>query len=173
MKKANIKTYMITLVLFVVYMYSLIKIILFKFGPINATFLLDQLYNNLDNPILIKDRLLSGNLAPFTEITHTLNHMTAYNFINLTGNIGLFIPFGMFLLLIFKNKIMSLKRVFYLSFMLSLCLEGSQLIFSIGIFDVDDLLLNTLGGMIGYVILKFNITYVRTFSVKSKDYLES
>ncbi|MEY9864789.1 glycopeptide antibiotics resistance protein [Peribacillus sp. B2I2] len=30
-------------------------------------------------------------------------------------------------------------------------------VFNIGIFDVDDLLLNTFGGMIGYALFKFGI----------------
>lgn len=39
-----------------------------------------------------------------------------------------------------------------LCFLLSLCIEVSQLVFKVGSFDVDDLLLNTLGGALGYMI---------------------
>lgn len=38
-----------------------------------------------------------------------------------------------------------------LSLGMSLCIETTQLIFRVGSFDVDDLLLNTLGGALGYL----------------------
>ncbi|MBD8588501.1 VanZ family protein [Peribacillus castrilensis] len=40
------------------------------------------------------------------------------------------------------------------SILVSLCFEVSQAVFSIGTFDVDDLLVNTFGRMLGYVISK-------------------
>ena len=43
------------------------------------------------------------------------------------------------------------STVFY-SFGLSLCVETFQLITKVGSFDVDDLLLNTLGGLAGYIM---------------------
>ena len=41
--------------------------------------------------------------------------------------------------------------VICLTFLLSLSFETLQLIFKVGSFDVDDLLLNTIGGMLGYL----------------------
>jgi len=43
-------------------------------------------------------------------------------------------------------------HVLVLSFLLSLGYEVTQLLTGIGIFDVDDLMLNTLGGIMGYVV---------------------
>ena len=43
------------------------------------------------------------------------------------------------------------SAVFY-SFVLSFCVETFQLIAKVGSFDVDDLLLNTIGGAFGYVV---------------------
>ena len=40
----------------------------------------------------------------------------------------------------------------FLSFGLSLCVEMIQFITQVGSFDVDDLILNTLGGLIGYYL---------------------
>ena len=67
------------------------------------------------------------------------------------GNVIAFIPFG------FMIPIVSLKnRVFFrtvgLTFLLSLFIECIQLITRVGSFDVDDLILNTLGGIIGHII---------------------
>ena len=39
-----------------------------------------------------------------------------------------------------------------LSFAFSLCVETAQLVFKVGSFDADDILLNTLGGILGYLI---------------------
>jgi glycopeptide antibiotics resistance protein len=41
------------------------------------------------------------------------------------------------------------------SFSLSLLIEVIQMIFRVGSFDVDDILLNTLGGFLGFMLLRF------------------
>lgn len=43
------------------------------------------------------------------------------------------------------------SALFY-SFGLSLCVETFQLLAKVGSFDVDDLLLNTIGGIAGYIM---------------------
>ena len=43
-------------------------------------------------------------------------------------------------------------RVLMLTFILSLFVECIQLIFRVGSFDVDDLILNTTGGVFGYFV---------------------
>lgn len=74
-------------------------------------------------------------------------------------NILLTIPFGMYLRYYFRC---SLKKTVLFSFLLSLFYELTQLsglyfIYprSYRLFDVDDLILNTLGGVIGYFIMGF------------------
>jgi len=73
-------------------------------------------------------------------------------------NLLLTLPFGMFLRYYFKR---SKKEVLLYSFLLSLFFELTQLsglyfIYPRGyrLFDVDDLLLNTLGGLLGYFLSK-------------------
>lgn len=72
-------------------------------------------------------------------------------FLNFFGNMIAFIPFGMFLPMVNK-KMKHMGLVVFLSFLFSLCIESIQLYFKVGVFDVDDLLLNTVGGFIGYMI---------------------
>jgi glycopeptide antibiotics resistance protein len=60
----------------------------------------------------------------------------------------------MFLVLLSKNKRMSFIGVLTRSLSLTLCIECFQMVFSIGIFDVDDLILNTSGGLLGYCAIK-------------------
>lgn len=70
------------------------------------------------------------------------------------GNIGLLFPFGIYLRYYFHR---SLKQTVALSFSLSLFFELTQLTALYGIypapyriFDINDLMFNTLGGMLGY-----------------------
>lgn len=69
---------------------------------------------------------------------------------NLLGNVLIFVPFGFFLPMasVYRNFF---SAVFY-SFGLSLCVEVFQLLTMVGSFDVDDLLLNTVGGAAGYFV---------------------
>ncbi len=41
-------------------------------------------------------------------------------------------------------------KMLALSFLVTMCIECTQLVTRLGVFDVDDLFMNTLGGMIGY-----------------------
>lgn len=71
-------------------------------------------------------------------------------FTNLFGNVVIFVPFGFFMPMASRYRSF-FSTVFY-SFGLSLCVETFQLLTKVGSFDVDDLLLNTIGGLVGYLI---------------------
>ncbi len=71
-------------------------------------------------------------------------------FLNVLGNIGVFVPFGIFLPKLF-SKCKNVSLTVLLSFELSLCVEIAQLVTKVGSFDVDDLLLNTIGGLCGFL----------------------
>lgn len=94
------------------------------------------------------------NLTPFAEIKRYLtNHhyFTWENLLtNLAGNVLVFAPIG-FLVPIIRKKGTNLFSVFRISLYLTLFIETVQLIFRIGVFDVDDIIMNTLGGVIGYL----------------------
>jgi glycopeptide antibiotics resistance protein len=156
MKKTGIIRSIVVPALFAVYLYLLVKAILFKFGPIEGKFLLHQFLYHLENPGSMLNRLsVSSNFIPFKQISsdvRSLHNLGLFQLNNFTGNIYIFIPFGIFVPLLYGEKNVSLEKVFFLSFLLSLMLESSQAILSIGTFDVDDLLLNSSGGMIGFGI---------------------
>lgn len=103
----------------------------------------------------ICNREYSYNLVLFKEIRRFIKYhkelgMTAV-LTNIVGNIVCFIPLGC-MLPILSTKYRKLFLVCLISFELSIVIELSQLIFKVGSFDVDDLLLNTLGGLIGFLI---------------------
>ena len=71
--------------------------------------------------------------------------------LNLIGNVGMFIPSGIVLPVIYK-RLDSFWKVIAAGAMISLCIEIIQLPFSVRASDVDDLILNTLGVAVGYAI---------------------
>lgn len=101
------------------------------------------------------ERKYNYNLVPLKEIQRFIIYRKQLGFMavftNLFGNVIGFIPFGMILPVINKKQ-RSLFRITLLSFEFSLMVETIQLIFKVGSFDVDDLILNTLGGFIGYLL---------------------
>lgn len=95
------------------------------------------------------------NLIPLKEIRRFLVYRdklgTTAVFLNLGGNIMIFMPFG-FLLPIMSRKLRGFFRVTFLGFELSLAVECVQLVTRTGSFDVDDMILNTIGAMLGFLI---------------------
>lgn len=95
------------------------------------------------------------NLQPLFEIkriwrsSHILG--MKYVILNFAGNVIAFIPFGYLLPKMLKKKPRLFHTVLF-SFEFSLLVELTQLISRTGSFDVDDLILNTFGGLIGYIL---------------------
>ena len=77
------------------------------------------------------------------------NTFSFQNWANLLLNVALLGPFGILFPLVFQ-KIK--KWTVAAGLVLSLLIESLQLLTHRGIFDVDDLLLNTIGGFVGYII---------------------
>jgi glycopeptide antibiotics resistance protein len=141
-------------VLFTLYVYTLFKIILFKFGSMDMAFLWQQLKMSLGNPDYMSRQFQKGNLIPFKEISRTFHDISSHGLINLVGNFAIFMPYGILLGLMLRNQKISFIDTFILSLGLSLILECAQALFSIGRFDVDDLILNSSGGLIGFITFK-------------------
>lgn len=95
------------------------------------------------------------NVKPFQEILRFLNGRDNLRLssiiINLLGNVVAFIPFGALIRWVINRKVYWFQVVLY-TFLFSLFVEFLQLILKVGVFDVDDLLLNTLGGLFGFWI---------------------
>lgn len=87
--------------------------------------------------------------------------------LNILGNIIAFIPFGIYLPYMSKSGI-GLIATFLYTFSLSLTIELVQLITRVGSCDVDDVILNTLGGVAGYIIWRVYVTLRRTY-IKHKN----
>lgn len=147
--KSSNKANNLTIVLFIIYLISLIWIILFKF---NIHF------SNIANQRSI-------NLIPFGKPL-ILNGKTDFG--ELILNVLIFAPLGLYAGILFK-KLNNTKIV--LSFLLiSLMFEGFQFILRIGAFDITDLINNTVGGIIGLIIYK-GLEKVLKDSVKAQKFI--
>lgn len=95
------------------------------------------------------------NLVLFQEISRFWRHRKAVGmtacFLNIGGNILGFMPFGFILPVVHRNM-NSFWLVTFLGFSMSLLVECVQLVSRVGSFDVDDMLLNTIGTMLGYIL---------------------
>lgn len=89
------------------------------------------------------------NLIPFREPL-LYNGRVDYNEIIL--NILIFVPLGLYVGILFKN--LSTAGKVFSFFMVSFCFEILQFILRIGAFDITDIINNTLGGIIGLLLLK-------------------
>lgn len=104
------------------------------------------------------------------KLFHELRRYLAYKdqigniffLINVVGNVVAFMPFGFLVPVLYREQrreathnghyFRSFLFVTMLGFLLSLGVETIQLITKVGCFDVDDLMLNTLGVVLGYLI---------------------
>ena len=101
--------------------------------------------------LLSTDNASSGlNLTPFKEIIRY--PITSIQFIyNVIGNIVLFLPFGFFISDFIKAK--KTYQILIISALISLTAELIQ--FKIGrAFDIDDIILNVTGAIIGFLCYK-------------------
>ncbi len=94
------------------------------------------------------------NLEPFKEIKRFYIYSARVGLIasvtNIAGNVVAFMPFGALIRWVRNKKTSVFVAVGY-TFLFSLCIELVQLVTRVGVFDVDDLILNTAGGLIGYI----------------------
>lgn len=102
----------------------------------------------------------SYNLIPFATIleyatTIDARHNGIFD-VNIWGNIVLFVPLGIYLMIYYKKN--SPQKVIVTALLVSMLAEVLQFIFAIGSLDIDDVILNTLGAVVGvgiYQMLKY------------------
>ena len=133
MRNTNPKT--IFVIFLVAYAVVLLKLIVFKYPPGMVFDVTSSYY---------------GNYVPFKTIVPYLSGEPSWAIAirNLAGNILPFVPVG--LIAPFLYRPLTWKYVLGVAILFAVAIEGVQVIFRTGIFDVDDILLNILGIVIGY-----------------------
>jgi len=106
------------------------------------------------------------NFVPFTTIVPYLLGFKGWIIagVNLVGNIALLIPIG--LLVPFVNQNMTWKKSLVLGVVAGLSIEVMQTVLRVGIFDIDDVILNALGVLIGYFAFTILANWIRSRSYK-------
>ncbi len=95
---------------------------------------------------------INYNFIPFRNISTQFKYITQWWALkNLLGNIIPFIPFG-FLLPIAYKKFSSTISVFFTGLASILLIEIFQFFTKLGSFDVDDIILNMIGIVCGYLM---------------------
>lgn len=131
------KSYYIASILFLLYLVLLIWIILFK----------------LQFSITALDRVREINLIPFYY-----KEEISFHAIEVLENVLIFVPFGIYLCLVFQRSRLRSKLLFIAG--MSMLLEVCQYVLTVGRSDITDLITNISGGLIG--IFLYN-TVVRLF----------
>ena len=97
------------------------------------------------------------NLIPLHTITEFWNDLhgggRSHAFINLAGNVVMFVPLGFFIPCVFR-KADSFRHSMLYALITIACIEIIQLVTLLGSFDVDDVILNMIGAVIGYWIYR-------------------
>lgn len=139
--------------LFTVYLLAAVKLIVFKYP-------LDRL---MDTALswqrgAVREGLNTANFTLLHTIWMYIRYRDRLNSLeNLAGNVLVFVPFGI-LLPWADGWYRAFWRVLGGVFVFSAGIEVFQLLTALGAFDVDDILLNCLGGMAGYWIYCYGVS---------------
>ena len=121
------------------------------------------------------------HLLPFNSTYNMLKNAFTYRFtshgqefrniflVNILGNLVLLFPWGFLAPLVFK-KLNGVLSVALSGFFISFSAEVIQFAFSLGVFDIDDLMFNTIGavlGLYGLMFTKYFLWKIKTASINN------
>ena len=106
----------------------------------------------------------TSNFIPFKEILrYSIGSSLFYK--NVLGNMVMFVPFGFFVSYFLKLE--KLYGITLITLLTSVTIEITQLLIG-RVFDVDDLLLNLIGGIVGFLIYKL----IHNMRIKLPNFLK-
>lgn len=130
-----------------VYIIVLFLLVVIKFNGSTSGIISRIESNNLPGSV-------NYNLIPFNSIGDQLENISeGWARFNLLGNTVPFMPFGFLLPLVFK-EINRFWKVISVGFVVDFCIEIFQYITKTGSFDIDDIILNTIGIALGYLLMR-------------------
>jgi len=134
-------------VLFFLYLLLLVKVIVFKY-PYE---MLRAIVGNWTKEV-VWEGMSTANFTLFKTIKMYIKYASRLNsFENLVGNVVAFIPFGFLLPMVFRQGKNFFVMLFH-AFIFVVGIEVFQLFSAFGAFDVDDILLNCLGAVTGWML---------------------
>lgn len=99
----------------------------------------------------------AANLVPFESVKLYFDHISSMPgsfMINIVGNLVIFAPMGFFVTLLFNDKIKNVAVMTLFMILLVSIVEFLQFVFFVGSADIDDVILNTIGAVVIYLIMK-------------------
>ncbi len=149
---------------------------LFVYMMILAYFLLFGESRLIAREMVIAHRQEYTNFIPFQTIKSYFTYFEYFAFKdwmnNIIGNILIFIPLGGFVSVLYKRA-----RVFWFGLLVglifSIAIEWMQYHYNLGVTDVDDIILNVTGYLIGFVIFKIMHRFYQKNRVKKLENEES
>jgi len=132
--------------LLIVYFAILIKIMVFKEIPMISVGSMRFRFGGT--------QVGSANLVPFKTIMAYVRGERGLlsAFINLVGNVVVMMPIGFIFPVIYPG--MNWKKSLIVAFLAGFIIESLQQILQVGIFDIDDVILNGVGVMLGYGVYR-------------------
>ena len=150
-KKFNLKQELLLLLMYI----NLAVIVRMVFYPYEKL-------NGHIQPLLFDPENVFPFRVNFIPFIHILEYDSMHDtLLNIIGNVGMFVPSGIVLPVIYK-KLNSFAKVVTVGAIISLTVEILQLPFSERASDVDDIILNTLGCAVGYIIYAAVKLLIRT-----------
>ncbi|WP_369127071.1 VanZ family protein [Virgibacillus salexigens] len=133
------------------------KIFFISVGLLYIIFLMISFFTELGNVSRLRmpyiDDIPNNNYIPFSTIVTYILNFDHYNlstwFFNTLGNILIFFPLGIIAPILF-NKIYLYKHIIYITILIRGAIEVLQYNSTMGVFDVDDIILSLVGSLIGF-----------------------
>ena len=139
------------------------KVLFIMIGLLYIAFLFISFFIELYPLLMLRSPYLGDmpniNLLPFKTILTYILNFDYYNLSillsNILGNIMIFLPLGIIAPILFSG-IYRYKHIIYISISIRTVIEILQCNSSLGVFDIDDIILSIIGGVIGlYLYFKF------------------
>ena len=100
-------------------------------------------------------------LVPFNSFAKALRTHSPDTINHLLLNIALFVPMGLLFPMIYPEKLSTIFFVLPIGLMCTTLIESLQLILRLGHCDIDDIIANTLGTLLGYLFYKISRSLFR------------
>jgi len=102
-------------------------------------------------------------LTPFWTYKAVYDNMPGVSVWDIVLNVVLFIPLGFLIKLLFPS--LSLLKIIFIAAFCSLFIETNQYVFEKGIAQIDDVMHNILGGVLGWIIARAIIGLKRKLKI--------
>jgi glycopeptide antibiotics resistance protein len=150
------KKSLIQYIILISFCYYLVKLVSVTFFPFDISFTEEARKSLLGTQA-------HPNFVPFRSIIDSIDNRTSW--VQNGGNLLLLLPFGFYLPLL-KRKVLSFKTVVLSGGLFSLTIEILQgcMNYLVGynyrIVDIDDIILNTIGCLVGYTVFRILFLFI-------------